>query len=439
MHGAARHRARRPLWRQQWALVLAGAVLGAAVGLVMPGVGADLKLFGDVFIALIRMTIAPLIFLVVVTGIAQVGDVRAVGRIGLRALVYFEGVTTLCLGISLVVARLVHPGAGVAHATAAQAQATAQYSHAQVSSLSSYLVHMVPDSFVGAFVQGDVLQVLVLAVLCGVALLMLGTAGAPLRAGLDHVARLVFSVVHIVVLLAPVGAFGAMAFTVGRFGFSTLLALLALVGTAWLMMAFFVLVVLSAIMRLIGVRLWDLIALLRTELLVVIGTSSSETAIPGMMEKLSAAGVGRTVTGLVIPSGYSFNLDGVALTLPLSVFFIAQVYGVPMTLGQQLGAVAVMLFTSKGAAGVTGGAFAALAATVVAAGLPAEGLALLLGVDRFMSLGRAVVNTIGNAVAAIVVARWDDDFDAAAWRLSCEARRVGGQAPPVLTGAGSPG
>ena len=227
--------------------------------------------------------------------------------------------------------------------------------------------------------------------------------------------ELVFSVVRIVVALAPIGAFGAMAFTVAKFGLATLVALAMLVGTAWAMMAFFILVMLGTLCRTVGIRLSDLVRLLRTELLVVIGTSSSETAIPGMMEKLSAAGAGRAVTGLVIPAGYSFNLDGVALTLPLSTLFIAQVYGIEMTLPQQLSIFVVMLFTSKGAAGVTGGAFAALAATVIAAGLPAEGLALLLGVDRFMSLGRAVTNTIGNAVAAVVVAKWDGEFDRQAW------------------------
>jgi aerobic C4-dicarboxylate transport protein len=277
---------------------------------------------------------------------------------------------------------------------------------------------MIPDSFAGAFASGDVLQVLVLALLCGIGLLLLGERGAALRSGLERITELVFSVVHVVVALAPIGAFGAMAFTVAKFGLATLYALALLVGTAWAMMAFFIFVVLGTICWFAGVSLMDLLRLLRTELLVVLGTSSSETAIPGMMEKLPAAGVGRAVAGLVIPSGYSFNLDGVALTLPLSAMFVAQVYGIEMTTAQQLSLFVVMLFTSKGAAGVTGGAFAALAATVIAAGLPAEGLALLLGIDRFMSLARAITNTIGNAVAAIVVAKWDGEFDAKAWAES---------------------
>jgi aerobic C4-dicarboxylate transport protein len=287
-----------------------------------------------------------------------------------------------------------------------------------VGSVSVYIQHMIPDSFVGAFANGDVLQVLVLALFCGIGLLLLGERGAALRGGMEKVTELVFSVVHVVVALAPIGAFGAMAFTVAKFGLATLYALALLVGTAWAMMAFFIFVVLGTICRMAGIRLMDLLRLLRTELLVVLGTSSSETAIPGMMEKLPAAGVGRAVAGLVIPSGYSFNLDGVALTLPLSTLFIAQVYGIEMTPAQQLSIFVVMLFTSKGAAGVTGGAFAALAATVIAAGLPAEGLALLLGIDRFMSLARAITNTIGNAVAAVVVAKWDGEFDPEAWTES---------------------
>jgi aerobic C4-dicarboxylate transport protein len=403
------------LWREPYILVIFGAALGVLAGALFPDVAAELKPLGDAFISLIKMTIAPLIFLVVVTGIAQVGDMHAVGRIGVKALVYFEAVTTLCLLFSFVVVRWVKPGAGVAHATAQQAESVARYTQAHVGSVAAYLQHMIPDSFVGAFASGDVLQVLVLALLCGIGLLLLGERGVALRAGLERVTELVFSVVNVVVALAPIGAFGAMAFTVAKFGLATLAALALLVGTAWAMMAFFIFAGLGVICRLVGIRLMDLLRLLRTELLVVVGTSSSETAIPGMIEKLPAAGVERAVAGLVIPSGYSFNLDGVALTLPLSTLFVAEVYGIELTSAQQLSIFVVMLFTSKGAAGVTGGAFAALAATVIAAGLPAEGLALLLGIDRFMSMARAITNTIGNAVAAVIVAKWDGAFDQKAW------------------------
>ncbi|MBR0741993.1 cation:dicarboxylase symporter family transporter [Bradyrhizobium liaoningense] len=416
--GTVSERRRKPLWREQYVLVVAGAAFGALLGTLFPAFAVELKPLGDCFISLIKMTIAPLIFLVVVTGIAQVGDMKAVGRIGLKAFAYFEAVTTICLLISFVVVRWVQPGAGVAHATAQQAETVTRYQQVHVGSLSAYIQHMIPESFVGAFATGDVLQVLVLAILCGIGLLLLGDKAAPLRTGLDRITELVFSVVHVVVALAPIGAFGAMAFTVAKFGAATLYALALLVGTAWAMMAFFIFVVLGTICRLAGIRLMDLLRLLRNELMVVLGTSSSETAIPGMMEKLPKAGVGRAVAGLVIPSGYSFNLDGVALTLPLSTIFVAQVYGIELSAAQQLSLFAVMLFTSKGAAGVTGGAFAALAATVVAAGLPAEGLALLLGIDRFMSLARAITNTIGNAVAAIVVAKWDGELNREDWAQS---------------------
>jgi len=348
---------------------------------------------------------------------------RAVGRIGLKSLVYFEAVTTLCLAFSFVVVQWARPGAGVAPASAAQAETAAQFAKAQVGSISAYIQHMFPENLFGAFTSGDALQVLILALFCGVGLLLMGERGAPVRVGVDRLTDFAFSVVRVVVALAPIGVFGALAFTVGKFGPATLYALAKLVGTAWAMMALFVFVGLGAICRAVGMRLIDLIRLLGKELLVVIGTSSSETAIPGMLQKLPDAGVDRAVAGLVIPSGYSFNLDGVALTLPLSTMFVAQVYGIEVTPAQQLGIFVVMLFTSKGAAGVTGGAFGALAATVIAAKLPADGLALLLGVDRFMSLGRAVTNTIGNAVAAIVVAKWDGKFDAGAWRAACAESR----------------
>jgi aerobic C4-dicarboxylate transport protein len=371
------------------------------------------------------MTIAPLIFLVVVTGIAQAGDIRSVGRIGARAIVYFEVGTTLCLLLGAIVADAVHPGVGVARPSAAIAAAASKYSAMHVNGLSGFLANLIPKTFIGAFAKGDVLQVLVLAVLCGIALLMMGEKRNQLRETFDQLTQLVFSVVNIVVLAAPIGVFGAMAFTVGKFGAGTISALLMLVLTAWGALAVFVIVGLGLTCRAVGIRLMDVLHLLRDEMLFVIGTSSSETALPGMLRKLPLAGVPRAVTGLVIPAGYSFNLTGVAITLPLSVLFIAQVYGIHLNLAQQAGIFVLMLFTSKGAAGVTGGAFGALAATVVATGVvPVEGLALLLGVDRFMSLGRAVVNTLGNAVTAVAIARWDGTFDKAAWTRAVADSRV---------------
>ncbi len=415
-HGDAAVRVRKPWYRQQYIYIIAATVLGSLLGGRYPGIGIGLKPLGDAFISLLTMTIAPLIFLVVVTGIAQAGDIRSVGRIGARAFIYFEIGTTFCLLLGAVAVEVIQPGSGVAPPSATIAAMASKYSTVHMNGFSGFLANLIPETFVGAFAKGAVLQVLVLAVLSGIALLMIGDDRHPLREMLDRMTKLIFSVVNIVVLAAPIGVFGAMAFTVGKFGTGTISALLVLVLTAWGTLALFVVVGLGITCRAIGIRLTDVIRLLRDELLFVIGTSSSETALPGMLRKLPLAGVPRAVAGLVIPAGYSFNLTGVAITLPLSVMFIAQVYGIHLSLAQQGGIFLLMLFTSKGAAGVSGGAFGALAATVVATGVvPVEGLALLLGIDRFMSLGRAIVNTLGNAVAAVVIARWEGDFDSAAW------------------------
>jgi aerobic C4-dicarboxylate transport protein len=386
------------------------------MGGIWPQAGIAVKPLADGFIALIKLSITPLIFLVVSTGVAQVGDMRKVGRIGLKTLIYFEIITTIALLMGAIVGNVVNFGAAVQRPSAAQAVSAARYATAHAQSLSEFLFAMVPENLFGAFVHDNVLQVLVIALLVGAALVRLGEAGVAIRQGMERCIRLVFGVVNIIILAAPIGAFGALGFTVGRFGVRTLYALGMFVGTAWLTLAVLMFVVFGVVCRLFGVRLLDIMGRLKDELLVVIATSSSETAIPGMMQKLQASGVSRTTLGLVIPTGYSFNLDGVAITLPMSCLFIAQVYGIHLDLRQQITMFILMLFTSKGAAGVTGGAFAALAATVVASGLPAEGLALLLGIDRFMSQGRSIVNTVGNAVAAVVVAKWDGEFDAVAWK-----------------------
>jgi aerobic C4-dicarboxylate transport protein len=407
-----------PLWRRGYIQVLIAAALGAMVGGLWPNIGVALKPLADAFISLIKLTITPLIFLVVCTGIAQVGDMRKVGRLGLKALLYFEAVTTVALLIGSVVGNLVDFGSQVKRPSADQAALTEKFAHSHAQSFTDLLQSIIPDNLFGAFVNDHVLQVLLIAILVGAALVRMGEAGAPIRNALERASGLVFGVVNIVVLAAPIGAFAALGFTVGKFGVATLYALGLFVLSAWATLAFLVIVVFAAICRLAGVRLTDLLRLLKDDIWMVVATSSSEIAIPGMMQKLERAGVSRTVLGLVIPTGYSFNLDGVAITIPMSCLFITQVYGIHLDLSQQISLFVLMLFTSKGAAGVTGGAFAALAATVVGAGLPVEGLALLLGVDRFMSQGRSIVNTIGNAVAAIIVARWDNDFDAQRWRLA---------------------
>ena len=409
-----------PLWRRGYLQVLAAAMIGAVVGGIWPNIGVALKPLADAFISLIKLSITPLIFLVVATGIAQVGDMRKVGRLGVKALIYFELVTTLALVIGAAVGNLVDFGSQVKRPTADQAAATEKFAHSHMQSLNDFMQSIIPDNLFGAFVHDHVLQVLLIAILVGAALVQMGEAGAPIRGALERAASLVFSVVNIIVLAAPIGAFAALGFTVGKFGVATLYALGLFVLTAWATLTFLVVVVFAAVCRLAGVRLADVARLLKDDLWMVVATSSSEVAIPGMMQKLENAGVSRTVLGLVIPTGYSFNLDGVAITIPMSCLFITQVYGINLDLSQQLSLFVLMLFTSKGAAGVTGGAFAALAATVVGAGLPVEGLALLLGIDRFMSQGRSIVNAIGNAVAAIVVARWDNEFDAQRWRLATQ-------------------
>ena len=377
-----------------------------------------MKPLADGFIALIQLAIAPLIFLVVATGVAQVGDMRKVGRIGLKAIIYFEAVTTIALLIGLAVGNLVHFSNGVAEATPAQAASVAQYSKAHAASLAEFLTQIIPNNLFGAFVHENVLQVLVIALLVGAAIVRLGDAGAKIRGAMDAATSVIFGVVNIIVAFAPIGAFGALGFTVGRFGVATLYSLGLFVLTSWLALAAFVFIVLGLICRLAGVSLLDLLGRLKREMIVTFATSSSESAMPGMMERLQQCGIARPVVGLVVPTGFSFNLDGVAITLPMSVLFIAQVYGIQLDMHQQISLVILMLFTAKGAAGVTGGAFASLAATVIASGLPIEGLALLLGIDRFMSLGRAFVNVIGNSVAAIVVAKWDGGFDAITWNAT---------------------
>jgi aerobic C4-dicarboxylate transport protein len=407
---------RKPFWRKTWAQVIIAAAAGAVVGAVWPNAGIAVKPLADGFIALIKLSITPLIFLVVATGVAQVGDIKKVGRLGLKTLIYFEIITTFALLLGITVGNFVQFGASVQRPSAAQAATAARFTKMHAQSVPEFLFGVIPDNLFGAFVHDNVLQVLAIALLVGTALLHLGETGAAIRKGLERATSLVFGIVNIIVLAAPLGAFGALGFTVGKFGVATLYALGMFVLTAWATLAFLCVVVFAFVCRLIGISLFDLLGRIKRELLMVAATSSSEVGIPGMMEKLQVCGVSRTALGLVIPTGYSFNMDGVAITLPMSCLFVAQVYGIHLDLRQQITMFVLMLFTSKGAAGVTGGAFATLAATVIASGLPAEGLALLLGIDRFMSQGRSITNMIGNAVAAVVVAKWEGEFDPAAWK-----------------------
>jgi aerobic C4-dicarboxylate transport protein len=396
--------------------VFLAIVAAVVLGILDPKLALAMKPLGDLFIKLIRMAIAPIVFLCVSTGVAHIGDVRKVGRIGLKAFIYFELVTTVALAIGLASVTLFHPGTGVStfHTAASASGDFAAYaSKGKEFSFLEFVMGTVPDNALGAFVKGDLLQVVVIALLAGLAMIGMGSRGQSVARGLDSATMVFFGIIRIIMRLAPIGAFGAMAFTVGKFGTSALLALSKLVLCTYLTEAFYVFVVLGVIARCFGFSLLHLIRYLRDEILLVIGTSSSESVLPQLMLKLERFGASRSVVDLVLPTGYAFNLGGLAVSLPISTVFIAQVYHVPLSFGRILTLMAIMLVTSKGAAGVTGAAFIVLATTVGASGmLPLEGLALLFAVDNFLSMARALANVIGNGVATIVVAKLENEFSA---------------------------
>jgi len=410
---------RRSFLRSLYFRVLVGIVAGILVGALFPHLGQQLKPFGDAFIKLIRMIVAPIIFLSVVVGIAGVGDTRKLGRVGLKALVYFEAVTTFALLIGMAVANLVQPGRGMnVDPRTLDAKAVAQYA-AQSAHLgvADFLLNIIPESYAGAFTSGEILQVLLLAILTGLALSALDPAGSQRKRLVDlteSLSHLFFKIVTLIMEAAPIGAFGAMAFTIGRYGLVTLLSLAKLLLCVYLTSIAFVVVVLGLICWSNGISLWRLLVYLREELLIVLGTSSSEAALPGLLRKMENLGCSRAVTGLVIPAGYSFNLDGTSIYLTVAALFIAQATNTHLTGGQQVFILLILMLNSKGAAAVTGGGFITLAATLAALGtIPVAGITLLLGVDRFLSEMRALTNLVGNSVATIVIARWENQFDAA--------------------------
>ncbi|MBB5207804.1 C4-dicarboxylate transporter DctA [Chiayiivirga flava] len=411
-HTAAPTLARPPRWwTNLYVQVLVAIALGVALGHFRPELGADLKPLGDGFIKLVKMIIAPVIFLTVVIGIAKIGDLRKVGRIGLKALVYFEVLTTLALVLGLLVANGVAPGRGM-NVDPAQLDAggVAQYTQAATQqSTTQFVMNIVPTSFFSPFANGELLQVLLVALLFGIALTRMGGAGRRVLDLCDDASHVFFGIVAMIMRLAPIGAFGAMAFTVGRFGLESLAQLGGLILAVYATCAAFVVVVLGTVARLAGFSLWQFLRFIRGELLLVLGTSSSESALPRLLKRLEELGCDRAVVGLVVPTGYSFNLDGTCIYLTLAAVFVAQALNIDLTLGEQLTLLAVLLLTSKGAAGVTGSGFIVLAATLGALGgkVPVEGVALILGVDRFLSEARAITNFIGNGVAAMVVAKWE--------------------------------
>nr|WP_088333646.1 dicarboxylate/amino acid:cation symporter [Sphingomonas mucosissima] len=416
---------RSPWYSHLYVQVLIAITAGVLLGHFAPATGEAMKPIGDAFIKLVKMIIAPVIFLTIVTGIAGMRDLGAVGRVAGKAFAYFLFFSTLALIVGLIVANVVQPGSGLNIDPATlDASKVADYSaKAHESTITGFLTGIIPDTFLSALTEGNILQTLFAAILFGIGLAMIGDRGDRLLAGLNDLSLAFFKVVSILMRAAPLGAFGAMAFTIGRYGIDTLANLAALVGTFYLTSLLFVLVVLGTVARLCGFSILRLIAYLKAELLLVLGTSSSESALPSLIEKMERAGCAKSVVGLVVPTGYSFNLDGTNIYMTLAALFIAQACNVDLTLGQQLLLLGVAMLSSKGAAGVTGAGFITLAATLsIVPDVPIAGMALILGIDRFMSECRSLTNFIGNAVATIVVARWEGQLDEEQLRLALSGR-----------------
>jgi len=421
--------------RSLYLQVLAGVALGIVLGLVRPSFAVALKPLGDGFVRLIKMLIAPIVFSTVVGGIAHAADMRKVGRVGLKALVYFELLTTVSLAIGLGVGHVVAPGASIhADPRALDAHLIESYTTASKHlGVTDFLLGIIPSTVGEAFSGGDILQVLLVSILAGIAAAALGQRVAAVTSFIDQMGQLFFRMVGVVMRLAPLGAMGAMAFTVGKFGIGSLAALAKLMLAFYLTSALFVVLVLGLVAWRVGFSVLRFVRYIREEIFVVLGTSSSESALPLLMTKLERLGCPRAVVGLVVPTGYSFNLDGTSIYLSLATLFIAQALDIQLPLGQELALLAVLLLTSKGAAAVTGGGFVTLAATLSATGrLPVAGLALLLGVDRFMSEARAITNLIGNGVATLAIARWEGDLDVVRLRAELAGGRHVLEVAPTL-------
>ena len=409
--------------RHLYIQVLIGIGLGVLCGWLFPSFAPTAKLIGDTFINLIRMIIVPVIFCSIVTGIAGAGSMKKVGRLGLKALIYFEVVSSLALVIGLVVANGIKPGAGVAHGQGQTAQVTQIAKEAESFSWLDFFSHIVPSNIVEAFAKGDILQILFFSVLFAVGLKQLGTSGKSILDGLQKINQVVFNILKMIMKLSPLGAFGGMAYTIGKFGFGTLFVLGKLMICFYLTGLLFVFIVLNLICRYYGFSLWKLLGYIKEEILIVLGASSSEAGFPSLMQKLEDAGCEKEAVGLIIPTGYSFNLDGTTIYLSMSVIFLAQVFGIELSLGQELVIIGILLITSKGAAGVTGSGFIVLASTLTAMKvIPLEGLALLIGVDRFMSEGRALINFMGNAVATVIISKSENMVDEETYKRVVEKK-----------------
>ncbi|MCC4620736.1 dicarboxylate/amino acid:cation symporter [Xanthomonas cassavae CFBP 4642] len=430
-----------PFYRQLYFQVVVAIVLGALLGHFEPAFAESLKPLGDAFIKLVKMIIAPVIFLTIVTGIAGMTHLKTVGRVFAKAMTYFLFFSTLALIVGMIVAHVVQPGAGM-NINPAELDQSAVNTYVQKShelSLVGFLMDIIPATLISAFVDGNILQVLFVAVLFGIALALVGERGRPVLSFLEALTAPVFRLVHILMKAAPIGAFGAIAFTIGKYGVESLVNLAWLVGSFYITSLLFVLVILGLVCRFCGFSVLKLIRYLKAELLLVLGTSSSESALPSLMEKMEKAGCEKSVVGLVVPTGYSFNLDGTNIYMTLAALFIAQATNVDLTLGQQITLLAVAMLSSKGAAGVTGAGFITLAATLsVVPDVPVAGMALILGVDRFMSECRSLTNFIGNAVATVVVSRWENALDRNQLKLVLDGRSPPLQAPPGTTDVVAP-
>ncbi|MFB9245642.1 dicarboxylate/amino acid:cation symporter [Massilia antarctica] len=405
---------KKPFYKILYVQVLFAIVCGVLLGVFYPKLGVDMKPLGDGFIKLIKMIIAPVIFCTVVAGIAGMQDMKKIGRVGGKALLYFEVVSTFALAIGLVVANVVRPGDGFnANPATLDTKAIAEFTaKAKTQSTLDFVMNIIPNTVVDAFAKGDILQVLLFAILFGFALSMLGERGRPIAKLVDDMSHVIFGVVGIVMKVAPIGAFGAMAFTIGKFGLASLLPLAKLMGSFYLTCGLFVFIVLGTIARMTGFSILRFIAYIKEELLIVLGTSSSESALPALMRKLEKLGCSKSVVGLVVPTGYSFNLDGTNIYMTMAALFVAQATNTDLSLSQQLTILGVAMLTSKGASGITGAGFITLAATLaVVPTVPVAGMALILGIDRFMSECRALTNFIGNGVATVVVSHWEKELD----------------------------
>ena len=406
--------ARRPWYSILYIQVLIAIAIGILVGHFYPATGKALKPLGDGFISLIKMMIAPIIFCTVVHGISSMGDLKKVGRVGVKTLFYFEVISTLALVIGLIVGEVLQPGHGfnIDPATMDPKAVATYVTRAKSEGIVEHLMAIIPDTFIGAIAKGDLLQVLLVSILSGFAIAQLGSLGEKIAHVIDMMARVFFRIIAIIVRVAPIGAFGAMAFTVGAYGVGSLWNLIALIGTFYLTSLIFVLFVLGTIARLAGFSILRFIGYIKDELLIVLGTSSSETVLPQMMQKMERLGASRSVVGLVIPTGYSFNLDGTNIYMTLATLFLAQATNTHLGLSQELGILVIAMITSKGASGVTGAGFVTLAATLaIVPDIPIQSLALLLGIDKFMSECRALTNLVGNGVATVVISRWEGELD----------------------------